>query len=75
MTPALPDAILAVIDRLKFYGNNGYGPPFDRRQAQHALDELPSHVDGRVVAAAALAAGVSARGVKKLGQMLRVDVD
>jgi hypothetical protein len=39
--PATPDARLAEpLQRLKFYGNNGYGPDFDRRGAERVLDGL-----------------------------------
>ncbi|MFF2519847.1 hypothetical protein [Streptomyces sp. NPDC058086] len=32
--------LTSALARLKFYGNNGYGPPFDRQQAARILDDL-----------------------------------
>lgn len=66
--------IADAVDRLHFYGNNGYGPGFDRNQASAVLRVLAQSLDGPVdadrIVGAVLARGVSARGAKRLRDLL-----
>lgn len=71
-TPALPDHLRNAIDRLKLYGNNGFGDDFGRRRARTILADLRSDgiLDGDTILGAVLAAGVSARGISQLGRLI-----
>ena len=71
-TPALPDNVKDAVDRLKFYGNNGFGDDFGKRQARSILVGLRSQgaLNRDVLVGAALAAGISARGTTNLGRLL-----
>ncbi|MFE1980180.1 hypothetical protein [Streptomyces mirabilis] len=64
--------LTSALDRLKFYGNNGYGPPFDRQQATRILGDLRAAdlLDRDVVLGAMAAQGVSPNGLKRLGQLI-----
>ncbi|MFE3034263.1 hypothetical protein ACFXKY_21815 [Streptomyces canus] len=64
--------LISALGRLKFYGNNGYGPPFDRQQAARVLDDLRSAglLDRDVVLGAMAAQGVSPNGLKRLRQLI-----
>ncbi|MFF1447467.1 hypothetical protein ACFVYF_04800 [Streptomyces sp. NPDC058274] len=64
--------LTSALGRLKFYGNNGYGPPFDRQQAARVLDDLRSAglLDRDVVLGAMAAQGISPNGLKRLGQLI-----
>ncbi len=66
------DPVNEAVDRLKFYGNNGFGDDFGKRQARTILADLRAvgSLDLAVIRGAVLAAGVSARGVKNLGQLM-----
>lgn len=72
-TPAapLPEPITEAVDRLRFYGNNGFGDDFGKRQARTILSGLQGQDQCfELVPSAVLAAGVSARGVAKLTQLM-----
>lgn len=62
------------VDRLVFYGNNGYGPDFDRKMAGHVLDDLAAEalLDKAAVLGALAARQISPRAQKRLGQMIDV---
>lgn len=71
-TPALPANTRDVIDRLKFYGNNGFGDAFGKQQARSILTgpRGTGSPDRGLVLGAVLAAGVSARGIKNLDRLM-----
>ena len=70
-SPPLPDVLADAVDRLAFYGNNGFGDDFGKRQATAILSELRSAgAPTRLLPSAVLAAGVSSRGVAKLEKLL-----
>lgn len=65
--------LTSALERLKLYGNNGYGPPFDRQQAARVLDDLRSAglLDHDVVLGAMAAQGISPNGLKRLDQLIK----
>ncbi|MET8607056.1 hypothetical protein ABZV92_26310 [Streptomyces rubiginosohelvolus] len=65
--------LTSALERLRFYGNNGYGPPFDRQQVARVLDDLRSAglLDHDVVIGALAAQGLSPHGLKRLGQLIK----
>lgn len=67
-TPPLPDPIREAVDRLKFYGNNGFGDPFGKQEARVTLGRLQGEgvLDMPLILGAALAAGLRARAIKNL---------
>ncbi|MEV0112802.1 hypothetical protein AB0H77_06035 [Streptomyces sp. NPDC050844] len=71
-SPALDDRLAEALDRLKFYGNNAYGPSFDRQQATRVLSDLHSAglLDREVVISARAARGVSPAGLDRLRQLI-----
>lgn len=71
-TQPLPDNLRNAIERLKFYGNNGFGDDFGRRQARTILADLRADgsLDQDAILGALLAAGVSARGIGQLGRVI-----
>jgi hypothetical protein len=71
-TDGLDARLTSALDRLKSYGNNGYGPPFDRQQAARILDDFRAAglLDRDVVLGAMVAQGVSPNGLKRLGQLI-----
>lgn len=71
-TPPLTEAVRDAVDRLKFYGNNGFGDRFGKRQAQSILGGLRTDgvLDRDVLLGAVLAAGLSARGTANLAGLL-----
>lgn len=71
-TPPLAGTIKSVVDRLVFYGNNGFGDDFGKRQARSILSEL-SHqgsLNRDLILGAVLAAGSSARATMNLGRLM-----
>lgn len=64
----VPPALQKAVDRLVFYGNNGYGPPFDRDRAVDVLRDLLAKglLSADWLATAVLARHVSARGADRL---------
>jgi hypothetical protein len=68
-TPPLPEAINEVVERLAFYGNNGFSDPFGKKMARSILTDLggPTGQQRELLVGAVLAAGVSARGTTNLG--------
>ncbi|MET9558815.1 hypothetical protein [Streptomyces tauricus] len=68
----LDSRLTSALGRLKFYGNNGYGPPFDRQQAARVLDDLRSAglLDRDAVLGAMAAQGISPNGLMRLGQLI-----
>lgn len=71
-TPPLPETIKEHVERLSFYGNNGFGDDFGKRQALSILEHLDvsaGHLEA-FLPGAAIAAGVSARGARKLGRLI-----
>jgi hypothetical protein len=71
-TSPLSDPVNDAVDRLKFYGNNGFGDDFGKRQAQSILADLRAagSLDGGLILGAVLATGVSARGVGNLSRLI-----
>lgn len=67
----LPEEIITGIKRLRFYGNNGFTRGFGRDMALKVLDGPLRDVDRPVVWGALLAAGQSARGVRRLAETVR----
>lgn len=67
-TPPLPENVKQAVDRLVFYGNNGFGDQFGKQQARSILSELREQgsLDADLLVGAVVAAGVSARGAKNL---------
>ncbi|MEW2161495.1 hypothetical protein AB0912_00610 [Streptomyces sp. NPDC007084] len=67
------ERLTSALESLKFYGNNGYGPPFDRQQAARVLGDLRSAglLDHDVVIGAMAARGISPSGLKLLGQLIK----
>jgi len=71
--PTTVDARLAKpLQRLKFYGNNGYGPDFDRRSAQLILDDLRGEglLDRDLIVGGLAALHISVRGQQRIRQMI-----
>lgn len=72
-TEVLDERLRQHLDRLKFYGNNGYGPKFDQDRARNVLDDLRTdgllNVDVIVSALAAL--NVSVRGQEKIRELAK----
>lgn len=74
-TTPLPPPIADAVKSLAFYGNNGFGDQFGKRQARRIADDLQQEdVDWSIVLSASLAAGVSPRGVKNLGKLVDTHV-
>jgi hypothetical protein len=70
-TPPLAKPIKEAIDSLTFYGNNGFGDHFGKRQARSILANLGTQ--GRqleLIPSALLATGVSAHGVANLRRLI-----
>ncbi|MET8078335.1 hypothetical protein [Streptomyces sp. NPDC005303] len=67
------ERLTSALESLQFYGNNGYGPPFDRQQAARVLGDLRSAglLDHDVVIGAVAAQGISPDGLKRLGQLIK----
>ena len=64
----VPTELVKAVERLKFYGNNGYGAPFDRDRANSILRDLQGAglCDADWLAAAVMATGISSRGAERL---------
>jgi hypothetical protein len=64
--------VAEAVERLCFYGNNGYGPQFDRQQAERIVSDLCRQglLERDEVLGAVMARGVSAGGVKRLGALI-----
>lgn len=71
-TSPLADPVNEAVNRLEFYGNNGFGDDFGKRQALTILADLKAvgNFDSALILGAILAAGVPARGVKNLGKVM-----
>jgi hypothetical protein len=56
---------------LKLYGNNGYGPRFDRDRARHVLDDIQADglLDVDVIVSALAALGISPRGQERIAEL------
>lgn len=67
-TPPLPEPVREAVERLAFYGNNGFGDDFGRKRAESILSGLDDSAPkkGLLLPGAAIAAGVSARGAENL---------
>jgi hypothetical protein len=66
---ALPDDMVDLVERLRFYGNNGFTRGFGRDQAlRHIRSARPA--DTELLLGALLAAGQSASGVKRLSELI-----
>ena len=65
---ALHPLLAEAVDRLHWYGNNGYHSEFDRRTAAGIVDELyrAGLLDGDVVLGALAARGPAPRALKRL---------
>lgn len=62
---ALPDDLVELVNRLRFYGNNGFGSPGDLALAKGLVDAAQP-IDTELLPAAMLAAGQSVYGVERL---------
>jgi hypothetical protein len=71
-TRPLQDLIRGVVDHLVFCGNKGFADDFGKQRAQSILTELDREVlkQRELLLGAILAAGVSARGITKLGRLM-----
>lgn len=71
-TPPLSPEFKKEVERLKFYGNNGFGDQFGKDRARSILRDLRTleDFDRDVLLGAVLAIGVSARGVKNLSKLM-----
>lgn len=71
-TGPLDPAVAEAVERLSFYGNNGFGDDISKRMARSILDDLPDIPawGHRLLPGAILAAGVSDRGVKNLEKLV-----
>ncbi|MFF3959754.1 hypothetical protein ACFYY1_42310 [Streptomyces sp. NPDC001890] len=69
---ALPPELAAAVDRLDFYGNNGFGDRFGKQQAQRILQDLRGKgiLEREVILGALAARGASDRSVRNLGQLI-----
>lgn len=72
VTGPLSDSVVEAIERLKFYGNNGFGDDFGKRMARGILEDIceSDEWSAGLLPGAVLAAGVSDRGVKNLGKLM-----
>jgi hypothetical protein len=71
-TAPLPESVRDAVDRLKFYGNNGFGDSFGKQQAGRILGDLVGSQREalQTLPGAVLGAGVSARGVANLRRLM-----
>lgn len=72
VTSPMSSVVTDAVERLEFYGNNGFGDDFGKRMARTILDELVDTHEWRVgiLPGAVLAAGVSAHGVINLARLI-----
>jgi hypothetical protein len=70
VTEPLADDLRTVVERLKFYGNNGFARGFGRDQALRVVRDVPADAHGLVLGAL-LAAGQRSSGVKRLADLLQ----
>ncbi len=71
-TPPLPESVRECVERVAFYGNNGFGDQFGKRQAQSILERLdePARKASALLPGALIAAGVSPRGIRNIRQLM-----
>jgi len=70
VTPELASDVADLLDRLKFYGNNGYTDQFGKGHARTIVGDLKREGAARDIITSDLAAqGISPRGVKTIGQL------
>jgi len=71
-TGPLDTAVAEAVERLNFYGNNGFGDDFGKRMARSILEGLTDRPEwsAGLLPGAVLAAGVSDRGVKNLEKLM-----
>ncbi len=71
-TPTLSSAVVDAVDRLRFYGNNGFTDQFGKRMARSILTDLRSSdaLDPPALVGAVIAAGVSASGAARLSVLM-----
>ncbi len=71
-TPPLPESVRECVERLAFYGNNGFGEQFGKRQAQSILERLdePARKASALLPGSLIAAGVSPRGIRNIRQLM-----
>ncbi len=71
-TPPLPESVRECVERLAFYGSNGFGDQLGKRQAQSILERLdePGRKASALLPGALIAAGVSARGIRNIRQLM-----
>ncbi len=73
VTPPPPEPLAAALERLKFYGNNGFTGPFEKQQARSILIDLRAaegRIDSDAITSAMLAQGVSPQGAARLGELI-----
>lgn len=68
----IPPRPAEAIDRLDFYGNNGFGDRFGKRQAQNILRDLhdAGALEGDIILGAIAARGASDRAVRNLAKLI-----
>lgn len=66
----LSDEFVEVVNRVKFYGNNGFTRGFGRDQALRVLRDVPADAH-ELLLGALLAAGQGSTGVKRLSELLQ----
>ena len=71
-TPPLPESVRECVERLAFYGNNGFGDQFGKRQAQSILEQLdePARKASALLPGALIAAGLSPRGIQNIRRLM-----
>lgn len=68
----IPPRLAEAIDRLDFYGNNGFGDRFGKQQAQNILRDLQDAgaLEGDIILGAIAARGASDRAVRNLAKLI-----
>ena len=71
-TPPLSESTRETVERLAFYGNNGFGDSFGKRRAMSILEQLDESARqaSDQLPGAAIAAGVSSRGAENLRRLM-----
>ncbi|ROT25873.1 hypothetical protein EF879_26385 [Micromonospora sp. HM5-17] len=69
---SLDEAVATHLDRLVFYGNNGYGDNFAKQHARRILDDLAAAgvTDRDFIVSALAARGISLYGQKNIGKLI-----
>lgn len=71
-TRPLRESVRECVERLAYYGNNGFGDDFGKRQAQSILERLDESARqaSSLLPGALIAAGASPRGIRNIWQLV-----